>query len=105
MPEQLDKHHQPFRALMVLGSPGSGKSYFVIRYVITQHIRKGFTMFVYDFKFDDLSKITCNTWLKYRHRYTKPPRFYIINFGDLTCSHRCNPLDHASMTDITDAAK
>lgn len=25
----------PFRALMVLGSPGSGKSYFVIRHVIT----------------------------------------------------------------------
>ncbi len=47
----------PFRALMVLGSPGAGKSYFVIRHVITQHISKGFTMFVYDFKFDDLSKI------------------------------------------------
>jgi hypothetical protein len=47
----------PFRALLVLGSPGAGKSYFVIRHVITQHIRKGFTMFVYDFKFDDLSKI------------------------------------------------
>jgi len=40
----------PFRALMVLGSPGAGKSYFVIRHVITQHISKGFTMFVYDFQ-------------------------------------------------------
>ena len=43
----------PFRALLVLGSPGSGKSYFVIRHVITQHISKGFAMFVYDFKYDD----------------------------------------------------
>jgi hypothetical protein len=51
----------PFRALLVLGSPGAGKSYFVIRHVITQHIRKGFTMFVYDFKYDDLSKIVYNT--------------------------------------------
>jgi len=54
----------PFRAVMVLGTPGSGKSYFVIRHVITQHIHIGFTMFVYDFKFDDLSKIAYNTWLK-----------------------------------------
>jgi hypothetical protein len=54
----------PFRALLVLGSPGSGKSYFVIRHVITQHIAKGFTMFVYDFKYDDLSRIAYNTYLK-----------------------------------------
>ncbi|MDQ6763088.1 MAG: YWFCY domain-containing protein, partial [Bacteroidota bacterium] len=95
----------PFRALMVLGSPGSGKSYFVIRHVITQHIKKGFTMFVYDFKFDDLSKIVYNTWLKYRNKYPVQPEFYVINFDDLTRSHRCNPLDHATMTDITDAAE
>jgi hypothetical protein len=95
----------PFRALMVLGTPGSGKSYFVIRHVITQHIRKGFTMFVYDFKFDDLSKIAYNTWLKNKHRYPKPPAFYVINFDDLTRSHRCNPLEPSAMTDITDAAE
>ena len=95
----------PFRAVMVLGSPGSGKSYFVIRHVITQHIKKGFTMFVYDFKFDDLSKIVYNTWLKYRSKYPVQPEFYVINFDDLTRSHRCNPLDHATMTDITDAAE
>ncbi len=95
----------PFRALMVLGSPGAGKSYFVIRHVITQHIKKGFTMFVYDFKFDDLSKIAYNTWLKYKTRYPIEPMFYVINFDDLTRSHRCNPLDHENMTDITDAAE
>lgn len=95
----------PFRAVMVLGTPGSGKSYFVIRHIITQHIRKGFTMFVYDFKFDDLSKIAYNTWLKNRYRYPKPPKFYVINFDDLTRSHRCNPLEPSAMTDITDAAE
>ncbi|MFV8324907.1 conjugal transfer protein MobC [Flavobacterium sp. ZS1P14] len=95
----------PFRALMVLGTPGSGKSYFVIRHVITQHIRKGFTMFVYDFKFDDLSRITYNTWLKYKHRYPVPPQFYVINFDDLTRTHRCNPLEPSAMTDITDAVE
>jgi len=90
---------------MVLGTPGSGKSYFVIRHVITQHIQKGFTMFVYDFKFDDLSKIAYNTWLKNRHRYVKAPRFFVINFDDLSRSHRCNPLEPSAMTDITDAAE
>lgn len=95
----------PFRSIMVLGTPGSGKSYFVIRHIITQHIRKGFTMFVYDFKFDDLSRIAYNTWLKNKHRYPKPPAFYVINFDDLTRSHRCNPLEPSAMTDITDAAE
>ena len=95
----------PFRGIMVLGTPGSGKSYFVIRHVITQHIQKGFTMFVYDFKFDDLSKIAYNTWLKNRHRYVKAPRFFVINFDDLSRSHRCNPLEPSAMTDITDAAE
>jgi len=95
----------PFRSLLVLGSPGSGKSYFVIRHVITQHIKKGFTMFVYDFKFDDLSKIVYNTWLEHGSKYPIPPKFFVINFDDLSRSHRCNPLDHKSMTDITDAAE
>jgi hypothetical protein len=95
----------PFRSLLVLGSPGSGKSYFVIRHVITQHIQKGFSMFVYDFKFDDLSVIAYNHYLKYRHRYPVPPNFYVINFEDLSRTHRCNPLDRENMLDITDASE
>ena len=95
----------PFRGLLVSGTPGSGKSYFVIRHVITQHIRKGFSMFVYDFKYDDLSVIVYNTWLKNRHKYKVQPEFYVINFDDLTRSHRCNPLDPSAMQDITDAAE
>jgi len=95
----------PFRGLMVLGTPGSGKSYFVIRHVITQHIAKGFTMFVYDFKFDDLSRIAYNSWLKHKDNYPIPPKFYVINFDDLSRSHRCNPLEPSGMTDITDAAE
>ncbi|TKT84884.1 conjugal transfer protein MobC [Dyadobacter frigoris] len=95
----------PFRGFLVLGSPGAGKSYFVIRHNITQHIAKGFCMFVYDFKMPDLSVIAYNSWLKNRGNYKIPPQFYAINFDDLTRSHRCNPLDHASMIDITDAAE
>lgn len=95
----------PFRGILVAGTPGSGKSYFVIRHIITQHIRKMFSMFIYDFKFDDLTLIAWNTWQKYKHLYTVEPKFYIINFDDLSRSHRCNPLDPKSMIDITDAAE
>lgn len=95
----------PFRSLLVLGTPGSGKSYFVIRHVITQHIKKGFAMFVYDFKFDDLTTIVYNTWLHNKDKYARPSEFYVINFDDLSRSHRCNPLDPSSMFDITDAAE
>jgi hypothetical protein len=93
----------PFRGLLVLGTPGSGKSYFVIRHVITQHIQKGFSMFVYDFKYDDLSKIVYNTFEKYKHVYKVMPKCYFINFD--TIMHRCNPLDPQSMEDITDASE
>jgi hypothetical protein len=95
----------PFRSLLVLGSPGAGKSYFVIRHVITQHIKKGFAMFVYDFKFDDLTAIAYNHYLKCRHLYKIPPQFYAINFEDLSRTHRCNPLDKENMLDITDASE
>jgi hypothetical protein len=95
----------PFRGNLVMGTPGSGKSYFVIRHVITQHIKKGFTMFVYDFKLPDLSIIVYNTWLKYKHLYNVEPSFYVINFDDLNRTHRCNPLDPTLMSDVTDAAE
>jgi len=95
----------PFRGLLVAGTPGAGKSYFVIRHVITQHIQKGFSMFCYDFKFADLSVIVYNTWLQNKHRYKVVPQFYVINFDDLTRSNRCNPLDPSGMEDITDAAE
>src|SRR5688572_23841046 len=95
----------PFRSFLVIGSPGSGKSWFVIQHVIKQHIEKGFCMFVYDFKYDDLTKIAYNWLLQHKSKYEKLPSFYVINFDDLSVSHRCNPLDPASMQDITDATE
>lgn len=93
----------PFRSLLVIGTPGAGKSYFVIRHVITQHIRKGFSMFIYDFKYDDLSRIAYNALLKDSCAYQVPPSFYVINFDEIC--HRCNPLDPETMADITDATE
>jgi hypothetical protein len=95
----------PFRGMLVAGTPGAGKSYFVIRHIIDQHIKKGFSMFLYDFKFDDLSKIAYNKLLQYHGNYKVRPAFYVINFDDLNRTHRCNPLDPAGMEDITDATE
>lgn len=93
----------PFRGLLVMGTPGSGKSYFIIQHIITQHIQKGFTMFVYDFKFDDLTRHTYSQYLKYKHHYPIPPKFYIIDFDRI--HHRCNPIHPSTLQDITDAAE
>lgn len=95
----------PFRGLLVAGTPGAGKSYFVIRHIIDQHLKKGFSMFIYDFKFDDLSKIAYNKLLLYHQNFKIRPKFFIINFDDLNRTHRCNPLDPLAMDDITDATE
>ncbi len=95
----------PFRGLLVIGSPGAGKSWFVIQHVIKQHIEKGFAMFVYDFKYDDLSRIVYNWLQQNKHNYSVKPSFYVINFDNLSVSNRCNPLDPNSMNDITDATE
>ena len=93
----------PFRATIVLGTPGSGKSYAVVNNYIKQHIEKGFSMYIYDFKFDDLSTIAYNHLLKHGDKYKVQPKFYVINFDDPRKSHRCNPLNPDFMTDISDA--
>ena len=95
----------PFRGLLVIGSPGAGKSWFVIQHVMKQHIEKGFAMFIYDFKYDDLSKIAYN-WLQlHKDKYVIVPSFYVINFDNLSVTHRCNPLEPSAMHDITDATE
>lgn len=94
----------PYRATMVLGTPGSGKSYAVINNFIKQQIEKGFTMYLYDFKFPDLSVIAYNHLAKHAEAYGGvEPKFYIINLDDPRRSHRCNPLSPKYMTDIADA--
>ena len=94
----------PFRASIVLGTPGSGKSYALINNYIKQAIEKGYALYVYDFKFDDLSVIAYNHLRKNLKAYgATPPKFYVINFDDPRRSHRCNPLAPNLMSDITDA--
>ena len=93
----------PFRASIVLGTPGSGKSYAVVNSYIKQQIEKGYSMYIYDFKFADLSTIAYNHLINHLDGYKVKPKFYVINFDDPRRSHRCNPIHPDFMEDITDA--
>ena len=93
----------PFRASMVLGTPGSGKSYAIVNNYIKQQIEKGFAVYIYDYKYPDLSELAYNHLINHLEGYKVKPKFYIINFDDPHESHRCNPINPAFMTDISDA--
>ncbi len=101
-----------FRALLIIGTPGSGKSFALIEEIIEQFIEKGFTLLIYDFKFDTLSKITYNYWRRKKERLqgaksdelANMPEFYTLSFDNIEKSHRCNPIDPYLMQNQTDAA-
>ena len=93
----------PFRATIVLGTPGSGKSFAVVNNYIKQQIEKGYSMYIYDFKYPDLSTIAYNHMMNHQNGYKVKPQFYVINFDDPRRSHRCNPIHPDFMSDISDA--
>lgn len=93
----------PFRATIVLGTPGSGKSFAVVNNYIRQQIEKSYSMYIYDFKFPDLSTIAYNHMMNHQNGYKVKPQFYVINFDDPRRSHRCNPIHPDFMSDISDA--
>lgn len=95
----------PFRACLVMGTPGSGKSYAILLEAIRQQIKKGFAMIIYDFKFDDLTKFAYNCFVQYADNYKVKPEFCIINFDDIEYTHRSNPLQPDLMTDFLDAVE
>ena len=82
----------PFRALLVMGTGGSGKTYGIIHPVIRQHIAKGFSMYVYDYKYPSLSLVAYNAVLRHHKKLPKDMKFYVIDFDNPVKSHRCNPL-------------
>jgi len=95
----------PFRATMVIGTPGSGKSFGVVQPFISQHLRKGFSMCVYDFKYPDLSGLAYAQYLrgKVNGRLPAHTRFCVINLDNINKSQRCNPLAPELMDSPIDA--
>ena len=93
----------PRRGVLILGSPGCGKTWFIIEPLISQLLQKGYALFVYDYKFDSLSRYVYEEFLANRRSGVKGVQFYCINFTDLRRTHRCNVLEPASLTHISDA--
>ncbi len=93
----------PFRATMVLGTPGSGKSYSVIEEYIRQHIQKKFTMLVYDFKFPSLAKETHAFFQYYKEQYDVEPDFSVISLDDIERSNFVNPISPDLINKAADA--
>lgn len=95
----------PFRATLVIGIPGSGKSYSVYGPYIHQMIRKGYAMFVYDYKYPDLTDIVYNELLDNIGCYDVKPKMYCVNFDDPEHSHRFNPIHRDYLKDPADATE
>jgi hypothetical protein len=92
-----------FWASIVLGTPGSGKSYAIVNLYIKQQINKGFACYIYDYKFDDLSVIAYNTMFNNMDKYRVRSKFHVINFDNPWKLYCCNPITPEFMTDISDA--
>lgn len=91
------------RGVLIIGSPGSGKSWFIVEPAIEQLIEKGFCMLVFDFKYPMLSRQVYNLFLLHRKSYPSSARFYSVNFSDLSRSYRCNLIDPVTMNHLSDA--
>lgn len=97
----------PFRATLVLGTPGSGKSFGIIDPFIRQHSAKGFTMMVYDYKFPTLAKNLLYQYCKNK-KYGHLPEncgFHIINFANVRYSNRINPIQKKYIPDLAAASE
>ena len=96
----------PFRGSMVLGTPGSGKSYSIYGPFIRQMIQKGYSLFVYDYKFPDLTSRVMNELLDNYEGYGElQPKMYVVNFDDPLYSHRFNPIHPRYLKDPIDATE
>jgi len=93
----------PFRGTLILGTPGSGKTLFIIEEVIRQHIEKGFAMFVYDYKMPDLTSVAYHHFQKNKDKYEVKPTFHVIDFDNI--HDRCNPIHPDTVHDLADAAE
>ena len=97
----------PFRATIVLGTPGSGKSFGIIDPFIRQHSAKGFAMMVYDYKFPTLAKTLFYQYCKNKKSGKLPNNcgFRIVNFTDVEYSNRINPIQRKYIPDLAAASE
>lgn len=93
----------PFKGTIVIGVPGSGKSFGIIAPAIRQLIQKGFCLCIYDYKYPDLGKIAYYHYrLKKQHEKEYNYDFAVINLNEVEKSRRVNPLKKEYLTTLAE---
>jgi hypothetical protein len=90
-----------YRGTIVMGSPGSGKTRYVFKQLIRQSIERGAALFVFDLKYDGLTRFVYDELERLRPSLKNPPQLYSFNFDNL--DNRCNVLAPGTMEDMSDA--
>lgn len=95
-----------FRGTLVIGTPGSGKSFGVVMPFIRQLIDKGFCTCLYDFKFPDLAQLAYHHYLLgKRSGKLKGYGFHVINLNQVEMSRRVNVFKSAYIKTLADASE
>lgn len=110
----------PFRAILVAGSPGSGKSFGTINLAIHQLIHKGYCLYVYDFKIPTLALEVFNGLWHYKELLKLKfgsienweqktgkifPKYYQIDLKNPLKSNRINPIGSNLILEMVDASE
>ncbi|WP_184549847.1 type IV secretion system DNA-binding domain-containing protein [Mucilaginibacter sp. FT3.2] len=96
----------PFRGTLLIGTPGSGKSFGVVNPFIRQMIAKEFCSCIYDYKFPDLGRIAYYHFrLAKQQGKCKNYRFHVINLSNVTLSRRINPWRADYLATLADASE
>ncbi len=94
----------PFRGTVVIGVPGSGKSFGVINPSIRQCIAKDFSICLYDFKFPALAEIAYYHYLlKKKNDPNYKHQFNVINLNEVEKSRRVNPFNKKYIQTLSEA--
>lgn len=94
----------PFRGNLVIGTPGSGKTFGILIPAMIQMIKKNFSLLIYDFKYPSLAETAYYHHLKkkkndknYKHKFS------VVSLDSVENSVRVNPIDKKYMKTLAQA--
>ncbi|NGM71657.1 type IV secretion system DNA-binding domain-containing protein [Sphingobacterium sp. SGL-16] len=95
-----------FRGTLLIGTPGSGKSFGVVMPIIRQFVALEFTLCIYDFKFPDLGKVAYYHYLLAKKQgKCQNYGFHVINLTEPEKSRRINPWKSEYIRTLADASE
>ncbi|WP_183580295.1 TraM recognition domain-containing protein [Mucilaginibacter sp. X5P1] len=96
----------PFRGTILIGTPGSGKSFGVVNPFIRQLIAKEFCTCVYDYKYPDLGKIAYYHFLLAKQNgKCQKHEFHVVNLNEPEKSRQINPWRSDYLRTLADASE